>query len=263
MLAGRNANVGWPNHDLYEAAALVCNSREDGKCPTNIRGLTATLKGTELDFVLILSIEPSKINLNDLTKYEEALKTLNMKISNETDANAYKKLINDENNPYVRRIKLLENNTSAENIYVLTYMDSAAKHFKEKLLEFMPDLKILPNISTINGLCLKILKDNSNEMNSTIIPLYYQEFEDVFSKESADILPEHSSYDCRIDLVPGSKLHYGPIYPLTEREDQALKEYIDDNPDLQFVASISSSLRISVSHSSVLMLKSIVRDAFV
>ena len=67
-------------------------------------------------------------------------------------------------------IKLLNKNISPENIFVLTYMDSAAKHFKEKLMEFLPDLKVLPNISTIHGLCLKILKDNSNYVKLNLDP---------------------------------------------------------------------------------------------
>ena len=67
-------------------------------------------------------------------------------------------------------IKLLEQKCPPENIFVLTYMDSAAKHFKEKLMEFLPDLKSLPNISTIHGLCLRILKDNSNYVKVNLDP---------------------------------------------------------------------------------------------
>ena len=68
-------------------------------------------------------------------------------------------------------IKLLtQQKISPENIYVLTYMDSASKHFKEKLMEFLPNLKTLPNISTIHGLCLKILKDNSNYVRVNLDP---------------------------------------------------------------------------------------------
>ena len=68
-------------------------------------------------------------------------------------------------------IKLLtQNKINPENIFVLTYMDSAAKHFKEKLMELLPDLKTLPNISTIHGLCLRILKDNSNYVRVNLDP---------------------------------------------------------------------------------------------
>ena len=67
-------------------------------------------------------------------------------------------------------IKLLSQKIPPENIFVLTYMESAAKHFKEKLLELIPDLKTLPNISTIHGLCLRILKDNSNYVKVNLDP---------------------------------------------------------------------------------------------
>lgn len=67
-------------------------------------------------------------------------------------------------------IKLLNEKIPPENIFVLTYMESAAKHFKEKLLEYLPDLKTLPNISTIHGLCLRILKDNSNYVKVNLDP---------------------------------------------------------------------------------------------
>lgn len=59
-------------------------------------------------------------------------------------------------------IKLLQNKVKSENIFVLTYMDSAARNFKERIKAACPDLNKLPNISTIHGLALRILKENSN-----------------------------------------------------------------------------------------------------
>lgn len=32
----------------------------------------------------------------------------------------------------------------------------------------------------------------------------YKDFEDVFKKKSADMLPEHQPYDCAIDLQEGA-----------------------------------------------------------
>lgn len=49
-----------------------------------------------------------------------------------------------------------------ENIFVLTYMESAARNFRERIQNANQDLSQLPNISTIHGLALKILKENSN-----------------------------------------------------------------------------------------------------
>lgn len=53
-------------------------------------------------------------------------------------------------------------NLEAKNIFVLTFMDSAARNFKERIKQNFPDLNELPHISTIHGLALKILKENNN-----------------------------------------------------------------------------------------------------
>ena len=58
-------------------------------------------------------------------------------------------------------IELLNRKIDAENIYVLTYMESAARNFKDRISATMNKGKI-PNISTIHGLALRILKENSN-----------------------------------------------------------------------------------------------------
>lgn len=59
-------------------------------------------------------------------------------------------------------IKLLEKGIKPENIFVLTYMESAARNFRDRIKNICSDLTTLPNISTIHGLALRILKDNSN-----------------------------------------------------------------------------------------------------
>ncbi len=59
-------------------------------------------------------------------------------------------------------IKLLNDGINPENIFVLTYMESAARNFRERIKNINPENAKLPNISTIHGLALRILKDNSN-----------------------------------------------------------------------------------------------------
>lgn len=59
-------------------------------------------------------------------------------------------------------VKLLENKIKAENIFVLTYMESAARNLKERIKNSYPQYIELPNISTIHGLALRIIKENSN-----------------------------------------------------------------------------------------------------
>ena len=59
-------------------------------------------------------------------------------------------------------LKLLDKGINAENIFVLTYMESAARNFRERIKNIRQNSSQLPNISTIHGLALRILKENSN-----------------------------------------------------------------------------------------------------
>ena len=70
-------------------------------------------------------------------------------------------------------------------------------------------------------------KENNNKINKSL-PKKLIPFKDVFSEIYANELPPHRPYDCEIKLLPNTVLYYGPIYPLTEKESTALKEYIDE-----------------------------------
>ena len=59
-------------------------------------------------------------------------------------------------------LKLLDNGINPDNIFVLTYMESAARNFRERIKNIRQNSSQLPNISTIHGLALKILKENGN-----------------------------------------------------------------------------------------------------
>lgn len=62
---------------------------------------------------------------------------------------------------------------------------------------------------------------------SSGIPSQYQDYQDIFEKKNADILPEHRSYDCSIDLKEGTQPPFGPIYSLSQDELTELKTYIE------------------------------------
>jgi hypothetical protein len=61
------------------------------------------------------------------------------------------------------------------------------------------------------------------------IPTEYHDYLDVFSTEKSNRLPEHRAYDLKIEMEPGSQLPSGPIYSLSEVEQTALREYIQEN----------------------------------
>ena len=59
-------------------------------------------------------------------------------------------------------LKILNSGVNPSNIFVLTYMESAARNFRERIKNMCPNMNQLPSISTIHGLALRIIKDNSN-----------------------------------------------------------------------------------------------------
>ncbi len=59
-------------------------------------------------------------------------------------------------------LKLLDRNINPEHIFVMTYMESAARNFRERIKNIRQNSTQLPNISTIHGLALRILKENGN-----------------------------------------------------------------------------------------------------
>ena len=59
-------------------------------------------------------------------------------------------------------IKLLERGISPQNIFVMTYMESAARNFRERIKSVRENSTELPYISTIHGLALRIIKENGN-----------------------------------------------------------------------------------------------------
>ena len=59
-------------------------------------------------------------------------------------------------------VNLLQRGINPEHIFVLTYMDSAARNFRERIKNINSESSKMPNISTIHGLALRILKENGN-----------------------------------------------------------------------------------------------------
>ena len=70
---------------------------------------------------------------------------------------------------------------------------------------------------------------------SSQLPVQYKEYEDIFEKKNADILPQHRPYDCGIDLQEGTQPPFGPIYSLSQNELAVLREYIDENLAKNFI----------------------------
>ena len=74
-----------------------------------------------------------------------------------------------------------------------------------------------------------------NKENLRNVPSIYHDFEDLFSKQKADRLPEHKPYDHAIRLQPGFQLPYKPIYSQSATELKALREYLEENLKKGFI----------------------------
>jgi len=67
------------------------------------------------------------------------------------------------------------------------------------------------------------------------VPSKYHEFADVFSKTKAEILAPHRPYDLKINLEEGAQPPVGSIYSLLASEQEALKEFIEENLNTGFI----------------------------
>lgn len=56
----------------------------------------------------------------------------------------------------------------------------------------------------------------------------YQDLSEAFSKSKAAQLPPHRSSDCAIELLPGTTPPKGRIFPLSQPESEAMKNYIGE-----------------------------------
>jgi len=79
----------------------------------------------------------------------------------------------------------------------------------------------------------------SKKIDLSAILEEYHEYADVFSKSKAETLIPHRPYNLRIDLEKDSHPPVGTIYSLSKFEQEALKEFIDENLTNGFIRSTS------------------------
>ena len=67
------------------------------------------------------------------------------------------------------------------------------------------------------------------------IPEKFQDIIRVFSKEVAGILSNYHSIEYKINLEPGIKPLYRPIYTLSEKELEVLREYLETSKEKEWI----------------------------
>jgi len=61
------------------------------------------------------------------------------------------------------------------------------------------------------------------------MPKPYQEFKDVFAKESFDKLPDQKKWDHAIELIPDAQMFSTKVYPLAPVKQKQLDESLEEN----------------------------------
>ena len=125
-------------------------------------------------------------------------------------------------------MRIIEKGINPSNIFVLTYMESAARNFRERIKNMAPDNNQLPNISTIHGLALRIIKDNSNYERLGLNP----DFEICDDTQRMRIIKSISGKNNKKDIedfdraISVMKLQDGDINtPSTDKKIENFKEF--------------------------------------
>ena len=88
-------------------------------------------------------------------------------------------------------------------------------------------------------LCSSDIQANSTKLAETPdlsnVPSKYHEFADIFSKTKAEVFPPHYPYDLKINLEEGAQPPVGSIYSFSASEQEALKEFIEENLNTGFI----------------------------
>ena len=84
-----------------------------------------------------------------------------------------------------------------------------------------------------------LLRSESSQSASKL-PACLQAYIDVFSTTNAKKLAPHRDIDLAIELQPGKEPPYGPIYPLSPRELDALREFLEENVAKGFIRESTS-----------------------
>jgi hypothetical protein len=74
----------------------------------------------------------------------------------------------------------------------------------------------------------------------TKLPKEYYNYLDVFSRDRSNVLPEHRSYDHKIQLEPGKQPGFGPLYSMSQNELKVLRKYLDEHLEKGFIRASSS-----------------------
>ncbi|KAH7462251.1 hypothetical protein FOMA001_g18519 [Fusarium oxysporum f. sp. matthiolae] len=118
-----------------------------------------------------------------------------------------------------------------------------ADHYQKNMLFYVTRLASYPIVLGMPWLKQhdpQIDRALQNKSEDLRLPEELREFQDIFSPKEAEKLPPHRAGDHHIELIPGGKLPFGPLYGMSREELTALREWLDENLRKGFIRPSSS-----------------------
>ena len=81
----------------------------------------------------------------------------------------------------------------------------------------------------------KALESKKHFNPAVKLPKEYHQFLDVFSRQKADMLPVHRSYDHKIPLEDRKQLTFEVLYSMSQDELKVLQKYLNDHLFKSFI----------------------------
>ena len=95
-------------------------------------------------------------------------------------------------------------------------------------IEWMTEEEMLREPKEQRHACgMAVFHDEDGEDISSHLIDHYKDYTDICSEDKIHALLEHSKYDHKMELEPGTTPPFGPIYPLSESELSVLRKYLD------------------------------------
>ncbi|KAL0154660.1 hypothetical protein M9458_048923, partial [Cirrhinus mrigala] len=95
-------------------------------------------------------------------------------------------------------------------------------------------------VSTIQPIVRRAPAPPEADVETAKLPAMYHDLRLAFSKTKATQLPPHRSIDCAIELLPGQSPPKGRIFPLSQPESLAMREYIREELAKGFIRPSTS-----------------------
>ena len=262
-------SVSWTENTLtFSSTYCFQECLENKHVPLVISGLPDPSEGTpESASSLSLKTVESRKNEVSCMKTPETLKVSENKVSRSTPRTLEVSVLNAPSSPESRT--LLEPPISnARPMTVCTespdpspmsiYMVGAAPFstlmkdrkneiFTASMYEIDKALEQLRNPREKVNLSASSLEDIAKSLKpkkiidpASIVPVEFHDLLDVFSKQEADKLPPHRSYDHKIVLKEGAIPSSGPLYKMSAPELLVLQKYLKENLAKGFIRASSS-----------------------